>query len=202
MKIRMPKLPRFPKRRKKLRAATARRSFGASTEMDYEEMSEPNMKLSRALLIVLVLHIVAVAGIIAFNAIKTRQENVAPAATSTTTTEDSTAGSTAKPVAAAKPAAGQKATPLHEDAKPAHALPKAIAAKDEHKPDHATKATEKTADAKNLYVVVKGDNPVTIAKKLKVSYDELISLNHIDDPRKLQIGQKLLIPGKSKKAAE
>ena len=41
--------------------------------MDYEEMSEPNMKLSRALLIVLVLHVVAVAGIIAFNAIKTRQ---------------------------------------------------------------------------------------------------------------------------------
>ena len=41
--------------------------------MDYEEMSEPNMKLSRALLIVLVLHVVAVAGIIAFNTIKSRQ---------------------------------------------------------------------------------------------------------------------------------
>ena len=36
-------------------------------------MSEPNMKLSRALLIVLVLHVVAVAGIIAFNTIKSRQ---------------------------------------------------------------------------------------------------------------------------------
>ena len=43
-------------------------------------------------------------------------------------------------------------------------------------------------------MVVKGDNPVTIAKKLKVSYDNLIELNHISDPRKLQIGQKLLIP--------
>ena len=41
--------------------------------MDYEQMAEPNMKLSRALLIVLVLHIVAVAGIIAFNTIKTRE---------------------------------------------------------------------------------------------------------------------------------
>ena len=58
--------------RKKLRATTARRALGAA-EMDYEEMSEPNMKLSRALLIVLVLHVVAVAGIIAFNTIKTRQ---------------------------------------------------------------------------------------------------------------------------------
>src|SRR5262249_23456371 len=44
------------------------------------------------------------------------------------------------------------------------------------------------------YVVKKGDNPVGIAKKLKVSYSDLIALNHIDDPRKLQIGQKLLVP--------
>jgi LysM repeat protein len=29
---------------------------------------------------------------------------------------------------------------------------------------------------------------------LKVSYNDLMSLNHIDDPRKLQIGQKLLVP--------
>ena len=40
----------------------------------------------------------------------------------------------------------------------------------------------------------KGDNPVGIAKKLKVSYNALMTLNHIDDARKLQIGQKLLIP--------
>src|SRR3954469_10923429 len=67
--MRLPSL--FPS--KKLRATTARRSLGVPDEMDYEEMSEPNMKLSRALLIVLVLHVVAVAGIIAFNTIKSRQ---------------------------------------------------------------------------------------------------------------------------------
>ena len=68
------KMPSIIKR-KKLHAATARRSraMGLPDGMDYEEMSEPNMKLSRALLIVLVLHIVAVAGIIAFNTIKTRE---------------------------------------------------------------------------------------------------------------------------------
>jgi Membrane proteins related to metalloendopeptidases len=49
-----------------------------------------------------------------------------------------------------------------------------------------------------LYTVVKGDNPVTIAKKLKVSYDDLIALNHIEDPRKLKIGQKLSIPKPTK----
>jgi murein DD-endopeptidase MepM/ murein hydrolase activator NlpD len=46
--------------------------------------------------------------------------------------------------------------------------------------------------------VKKGDNPVGIAKKLKVSYNDLIALNHIDDPRKLQIGQKLLVPDAAK----
>ena len=61
------------KKKKTLRASTARRSMAVPEEMDYEEMSEPNMKLSRALLIVLVLHVVAVAGIIAFNTIKSRQ---------------------------------------------------------------------------------------------------------------------------------
>ena len=50
------------------------------------------------------------------------------------------------------------------------------------------------------YVVAKGDNPVTIARKFKVSYDELIALNHIDDPRKLRSGQKLLIPNKTIKS--
>ncbi len=68
-------------KRKKLQASTARRAraLGLPDGMDYEEMSEPNMKLSRALLIVLVLHVVAVAGIIAFNTIKTRESMTADA---------------------------------------------------------------------------------------------------------------------------
>ncbi len=195
MKIKMPKLPNFPGRRKKrLRAATARRSFGASAPVDYEEMSEPNMKLSRALLIVLVLHIVAVAGIIAFNAIKTRQASVPSAPT--LTTESSPAGSKNKAVATApKSVVAQKNVASRDETKALHSPAKAVA-KDEHKSEHA-KGWE-NADSGKTYVVVKGDNPVTIAKKLKVSYDELIALNHIEDPRKLQIGQKLLIPSKTK----
>lgn len=200
MKIKMPQLPKFPKR-KKLRATTARRSFGASTDMDYEEMSEPNMKLSRALLIVLVLHIVAVAGIIAFNAIKTRQASVMPAPLPPVNAESSTDGTTAKPAAiVSKSSTAPKTIAPRDETKPSHSPAKAIA-KDEHKPEHA-KASEKasgSADSGKTYLVVKGDNPVTIAKKLKVSYDELIALNHIDDPRKLQIGQKLLIPKQTSK---
>jgi len=156
---------RSRKRGRKLRATATRRSMRASAA-DYEELSEPNMKLSRALLIVLLLHVVAVSGIIAFNAIKARQASssptyvgVAPAASPRPTTSVST-GEYIK-----------RALPL-EDA---------------------------THESHRTYVVAKGDNPVTIARKLKVSYDELIALNHIDDPRKLRVGQKLLIPSKTVK---
>ena len=47
--------------------------------------------------------------------------------------------------------------------------------------------------------MAKGDNPVSIAKKLKISYDDLMAVNHIDDPHKLKIGQKLIIPAKTTK---
>jgi LysM repeat protein len=190
------KIPRLL-RRKKLRATTAaRRSLRASAEMGYDEM-EPNMKLSRALLIVLVLHVVAVSGIIAFNAIKTRQPAyVASAAPSTTTASVASAPATTKP---------EKQMIAVENVKPAHSLAKSIA-KDEHKTDHvkSTDHASTPADSGKTYVVLKGDNPVAIAKKLKVGYDDLLQLNHIDDPRKLQIGTKLLIPktAKGKKTDE
>ena len=168
-KFKMPKMLRF--RRKKLRATAVRRPLriGATTA-DYGDLAEPSMKLSRALLIVLLLHVVAVAGIIAFNAIKTRQASV-PSAPSQTT------------VGIASP-----------ETKPQAPVPNSSAP-----PKGATKTTTKVSDSGKVYVVAKGDNPVTIAKKFKVSYDDLLALNHIDDPRKLKIGQKLLIPDKPPK---
>jgi LysM repeat protein len=48
----------------------------------------------------------------------------------------------------------------------------------------------------DIYVVTKGDNPYSIAKKLHVSYNELIAINDIKDPTRVQIGQKLKIPAK------
>ena len=44
------------------------------------------------------------------------------------------------------------------------------------------------------YTVVKGDSPYKIAKKFKITPDELIKANGITDPKKIQIGQKLKIP--------
>ena len=54
--------------------------------------------------------------------------------------------------------------------------------------------TPAVPDSGKIYTVVKGDNPVTIARHLKVSEADLLELNQISDPRKLQIGTKLHIP--------
>ena len=166
----MPKFFKF--KRKKLRATAVRRPIrvGASAA-DYGELAEPSMKLSRALLVVLLLHVVAVAGIIAFNALKTRQASLPSV-------------SSAAPATIAAPAAEVK--------------PQTTALQNSPAPQKSAKSQSKVADSGKTYVVSKGDNPVTIAKKFKVSYDDLLALNHIDDPRKLKIGQKLLIPEKSK----
>jgi LysM repeat protein len=168
---------------KKILAATARRASATSAGMDFEGIPEPNMKLSRALLIVLLLHVVAVSGIIAFNAIKTHERSFAPAPPSETenTPADTTGTSNHADTANARVAAAQKENDRQRDLRPSHP-----AAKEE-------RATTTSSSGKT-YVVKKGDNPVAIAKKLKVSYNDLIALNHIDDPRKLQIGQKLLVP--------
>ena len=176
--MKIPQLFRY----NKFRAATARRA-SAAAGMDFEDIPEPNMKLSRALLIVLLLHVVAVSGIIAFNAIKTRESSFVPAPPAKP--ENNVADTTGTPVhadvAKPRPAVSQKQIAPHDDAKPSHSP-----LKDEHAKTHPSSG--------KTYTVKKGDNPVTIARKLKVSYNDLISVNHIEDPHKLRIGQKLLIP--------
>jgi nucleoid-associated protein YgaU len=183
-RIRIPRLFN----RKKLSAATARRASAASAGMDFEGIPEPNMKLSRALLIVLLLHVVAVSGIIAFNAIKTRERAFVPPTSTETenkhaeTTQTATHANTDKPPVVA---AQKESDRQHES-------------KRSHSPARDEQAKKTPSSSGKTYVVKKGDNPVGIAKKLKVSYNDLMTLNHIDDPRKLQIGQKLLIPDAAK----
>jgi LysM repeat protein len=187
MKIKL-KIPRLPGQRKKLRATAVRRPLRIAAATDYEEMAEPNMKLSRALLIVLVLHIVAVSGIIAFNAIKTHQSAM-PARMNPVSAPSVPSSPAAGPIVETRPATSHNAVAQKDKVR-----------RDEPKPSHTSKPVAKPADdAHKTYIVAKGDNPVTIAKKLKVPYDDLLALNHIDDPHKLQIGQKLLIPNKTSK---
>jgi len=190
------KIPTLLKR-KKLRAATARRSVGAPAEIDYEEMSEPNMKLSRALLIVLLLHVVAVSGIIAFNALKTRQTSFT--AEAPVNTENNPTPSVAPTINS--DASNRRSSPAQKESTLRQAKESYSPSKSVAKDEHLKSAERAKAPARSgkVYTVVKGDNPVTIAKKLKVSYDDLLALNQIEDPRKLKIGQKLLVPGKTAK---
>lgn len=189
MKFKLP--PLFPARsKKKLRATAVRKPLRIAAAADYDEMSEPNMKLSRALLIVLLLHVVAVSGIIAFNAIKTRQvTTVSVGRASSSVNEKADKSESASHSAAA---AKEVANTHTDNTKAGHASTK-VAGKEDHKTDHVKPSASESG---KTYVVAKGDNPVAIAKKFKVSYDELLAVNHIDDPHKLQIGQKLIIPAK------
>ena len=155
-------------RKKKLRAATTRRATASGA--DFDDLSEPNMKLSRALLIVLLLHVVAVAGIIAFNAIKSRQGGAAVISSSHVA----------------------KASTNHQEVKGTQPSPPAKTAK-------KSKASDPIPEGARVYTVAKGDNPANIAKRFKVPYDDLLAANHIDDPRKLKVGQKLIIPTKAAK---
>jgi len=240
----------------------------AASEAEFDEIdgeSEPSMKLSHAFIVVLVLHVLAVGGVFAFNTLKTKQilpdrparataakaENgkpapaaasakpAAPAEAAPVVTYNVVAGDTLKRIAtknktsiealekanditgtailhvgqvlrmppaksagpAAKTAApaplppAKTAAPKNRDANTSAKTPAgketgAAVNQDSKtaKPDAASDKTDKT------YVVAPGDNPYVIAKKFKVSYNDLLKANKIEDPKKLQIGQKLIIP--------
>jgi LysM repeat protein len=49
----------------------------------------------------------------------------------------------------------------------------------------------------NSHVVAKGETLTSIAKMHKVSVEELQKFNHIENDRKLQIGQTIMIPASS-----
>ena len=74
----MPAVPTTP--RVKLRSSSRRvpRTHAARTTLVPETESEPNMRLSRAILVMLLLHVVAVGGIFAFSFIKERDPNRSP----------------------------------------------------------------------------------------------------------------------------
>jgi LysM repeat protein len=204
----------------KLQATAARRI----READYTE--EPNVKLSSAFVVVLVLHIVAVGGIYAFNAIKAHQP---PPFEET---------DVAQPQQAMPAAAVQAADNPSAEATPA-AIPDATRACRVKSGDTLVKiasangvsamqiielnnlrdqggihvgqelklpaAVDVQADAPksaelkdsgNIYTVKSGDTPVGIARKLHVGFDELMRLNKIEDAKKLKIGMKLKVPVK------
>lgn len=111
-------------------------------------------------------------------------------------------------------AVAQAATGLHNEAvKAADAVAKlpaeissattaAVAPSVVPAPAAAAPLESVTAGATSDYTVVKGDNPWKIAKKFKISQDELMKANGITDPKKIQIGQVLKIPASTGKASQ
>jgi LysM repeat protein len=261
---RPPQRPR-PAAKSPLRARAATAEEYEDDE-DYEAEEEPNMKFSHALFVVLVLHIIAVGGVFAFNWMKAKQpaDSVAkapPAAATPAETAATPAAEAPKPVAA-KPAddwkgrthtvaAGDTLTAIAQSHKVSMAAiekenaitatsmlrvgqvlripgtdksaktadtPKApgasttkeaflatrtepakpatgtLTAVSRPAPESPAAPAEAPAERPEVYVVAKGDNPYTIAKKFHVSYAELLEVNGIKDATKIQIGQKLKIP--------
>ena len=232
---------------KRLRATSQRAT--AKYAPDEHEVEEPNVKLSRAFIVVLLLHVVAVGGIFAFSALKDRQQaggtaskgrlaggresfqanaatttnqnELTPAANSThrvkpgetlatiamangLSPHDLELANNLKPGAVLTPGkdlvvpekAALRPVPLNvqklvENPKAATTPRTASNAA----PDKSGAGPDKgTEEASRTYVVQRGDTPALIAKRLKVSAAELLKLNNIQDPRKLQVGQRLAVP--------
>jgi len=214
----LPLFNQTPKK-KKLQAATARRA----READFTE--EPNVKLTSAFVVVLVLHVVAVGGIYAFNAIKAHQPagiedsevpqaaSPAPAVANMQTDTAATPASPAQPLfyrvksgdtiariateygVAAKDIINMNDLRDKGGIQVGESLQMPAGAIAPESPETQSPPTEVALrDSGTTYTVMRGDTPVSIARKLHVVYDDLIRLNRIEDPRKLKIGLKLKVP--------
>lgn len=64
-------------------------------------------------------------------------------------------------------------------------------------PAPVTSEAPKSPQTGNSHVVAKGETLTSIAKMHKVTVEELQKFNHIENDRKLQIGQTIMIPTSS-----
>ncbi len=109
------------------------------------------------------------------------------------------AKATPAPVTAPAAAAAKTPTILAKATPPSMTVAKAIAVKPSEKIPTAKPAGKTTDQGEKTYVVVAGDNPNKLAKKFGISENMLLKANGIDDPRKLRIGQQLIIPARKAK---
>ncbi len=252
-------VPRRQARRLVARKTIHARAASSRDEVEeYENEAEPSMKLSQAFIVVLVLHVVAVAGVYGFNQLKEKparpatakteaseaaavtekkadtlaKEQAASAAKSQATEISYTvvAGDTLRRIASkfntsvaslekvnnltstsilkvgqilVIGSSGKMAAAASQSTESLSKLPPtpAIVAKAppvkaptvQGKPEAGPLGKTQASDEKT-YVVAKGDNPYSLAKKFNVSQAALMKANNIDDPKKLKIGQKLVVP--------
>jgi LysM repeat protein len=159
-----------PKKRLQATARAARR-----TMEDYDD-EEPTTKLSSAFIVVLILHVVAVGGIYAFNSIKaSRKEREAATVASAPATPAPMKVAQNDDSATASPIAHQSATATQPvDASPIPPV--------------------NNIGAARTYMVKAGDNLTKIAFAYSVTPAEIIHANHLKDNAVLHAGQMLAIP--------
>ena len=204
--MKMPKLKiAFPRRQKKLQASTAAARRPAGTDDYYDEEQKTN--LSSAFVVVLILHLVAVGGIYAFNSIKAARTPVSPPAPSAPIIPALIAKNSPPPAVASvtKPQAASLFPPTPVEKAPVKpATPTVV--QDPRKAAFlaatrdATPTVAATAKAgAKTYIVVKGDTPTSIANRFGTTPDALLKLNKISDAKKMQLGQTLTLPPKKTK---
>ncbi|MCE9610119.1 MAG: LysM peptidoglycan-binding domain-containing protein [Chthoniobacter sp.] len=161
---------RFKKR--KLRAATTM----PRSAMDSYEADEPVTKLSSAFVVVLILHVVAVGGIYAFNSIKASRRGHEQSVTT--------------------PAVPEKSLTVAKTNEPNTAIPTAKAAVAETARGTVSPVTSpKPAVLKsNQYLVKANDNPTKIAAMLGVKTEDLLAANKLKAESMLHPGDILIIP--------
>jgi LysM repeat protein len=241
-------LSRKPRRQPPKRLQARVRATTAMASDNYEE-EEPQTKLTSAFVVVLILHLVAVGGIYAFQQIKAsrktletgrlaepvKQSTAAKTAAASTKQPDPIvdAGNavTSNPVTPAvgtvTPAVAKSKTYKVKEGDTLHGIAKAnglsvtdlksangltgdgiIAGQTlnltqgKSAPVTVSTAPEERSETSGTkvpyitYKVKSGDRLVFIAKRYNVSQEDLMALNKIKDPTKLQIGQPIKIPSK------
>ncbi len=199
MKNPMQKLRRFFVRSRTFNAAAAR----ATTQMPADDDAD-STRLSGAFIIVLVLHVIAVVGVFAFARIKESRKINSPQGNTTQTSAPKTTPPKPPVVKAPAPApaasivAANPAVTPHPTPKPASA-PGTPAPTDKPPQTAAQKTSPTPADKKTpkIYIVRKNETAMKIARDHGCSYEDLLKLNNIKDPKKIQIGQPLKIPVKN-----
>lgn len=111
----------------------------------------------------------------------------------------SSAKVTPAPVIAPAATAAKTTTTLAKATSPSITVAKAIAVKPSEAIPTAKPAGKVAQHGDKTYVVMAGDNPNKLAKKFGVSENMLLKANGIEDPRKLRIGQQLIIPARKAK---
>jgi len=174
----------IPSRSKKRYQVAAR---AARPQIEEFDDGQPTTKLSSALIVVLILHVVLVCGIYAFNSIKASRRNhsqsLAAANDGAAPTVKAAGDTDAVSASAPLPAANSTSHPASATVAPAPVPP-------------ATATTAATAKPGGLrqYVVAGGDTPGKIAYAYRVTPADLLAANGLKDNAVIRAGQTLTIP--------